>query len=113
VFGRYFFRQKCSLSYGQILIYAELKRNTITYIFGEIHSLDEYNTILTLFNRRPGMSNDKKTTIEELLAKATKPAADAMKLHPFYRGKVETALKCTVHDFNDFAIWYTPGVAAV
>ncbi len=59
------------------------------------------------------MSNDKKTTIEELLAKATKPAADAMKLHPFYRGKVETALKCTVHDFNDFAIWYTPGVAAV
>ncbi|RPI87675.1 MAG: NADP-dependent malic enzyme [Chloroflexi bacterium] len=58
------------------------------------------------------MSNDKKTSIEELLAKATKPAADAMKLHPFYRGKVETALKCTVRDFNDFAIWYTPGVAA-
>lgn len=58
------------------------------------------------------MSNDKKTSIEELLAKATKPAADAMKLHPFYRGKIETALKCTVRDFNDFAIWYTPGVAA-
>ena len=35
-----------------------------------------------------------------------------MKLHPFYRGKVETTLKCTVHSFNDFAIWYTPGVAA-
>lgn len=49
---------------------------------------------------------------EELLAKAKKPSADAMKLHPFYRGKVETALKCTVRDFNDFAIWYTPGVAA-
>ncbi len=58
------------------------------------------------------MSNEKKTSVEELLAKATKPAADAMKLHPFYRGKVETALKCTVRDFNDFAIWYTPGVAA-
>ena len=28
--------------------------------------------------------------VEELLAKATKPAADAMKLHPFYRGKIET-----------------------
>lgn len=51
-------------------------------------------------------------TKEELLAKAKKPAADAMKLHPFYRGKVETALKCRVRDFNDFAIWYTPGVAA-
>ncbi|MGB3714544.1 MAG: NADP-dependent malic enzyme [Candidatus Promineifilaceae bacterium] len=50
--------------------------------------------------------------VDELLAKAEKPAADAMELHPFYRGKTETALKCTVRDFNDFAIWYTPGVAA-
>jgi malate dehydrogenase (oxaloacetate-decarboxylating) len=53
-----------------------------------------------------------KVTVEELLAKATKPSGDAMKLHPFYRGKVETALKCCVRDFQDFAIWYTPGVAA-
>jgi len=50
--------------------------------------------------------------IDELLAKAKKPSADAMKLHPFYRGKIETTLKCTVHSFDDFAIWYTPGVAA-
>jgi malate dehydrogenase (oxaloacetate-decarboxylating) len=50
--------------------------------------------------------------VDELLAKAKKPAADAMKLHPFYRGKIETTLKCTVHSFNDFAVWYTPGVAA-
>jgi malate dehydrogenase (oxaloacetate-decarboxylating) len=50
--------------------------------------------------------------VDQLLAKATKPSADAMILHPFYRGKVETALKCCVRDFNDFAIWYTPGVAA-
>ena len=50
--------------------------------------------------------------VEELLAKATKPSADAMILHPFYRGKIETALKCTVRTFDDFAIWYTPGVAA-
>lgn len=49
--------------------------------------------------------------VDELLAKAKKPSADAMKLHPFYRGKTETALKCAVRDFNDFAIWYTPGVA--
>ncbi len=53
----------------------------------------------------------KKVSVEELLAKAKKPAADAMILHPFYRGKVETALKCTVRSFDDFAIWYTPGVA--
>jgi len=50
--------------------------------------------------------------VEALLAKAKKPSEDAMKLHPFYRGKVETTLKCTVRSFNDFAIWYTPGVAA-
>jgi malate dehydrogenase (oxaloacetate-decarboxylating) len=55
---------------------------------------------------------DRKPTVEELLAKAKKPSADAMRMHPFYRGKVETALKCCVRDFNDFAIWYTPGVAA-
>lgn len=54
----------------------------------------------------------KVVTKEELLAKAKKPAADAMELHPFYRGKIETTLKCCVRDFNDFAIWYTPGVAA-
>ncbi|GMQ77985.1 MAG: NADP-dependent malic enzyme [Anaerolineae bacterium] len=49
--------------------------------------------------------------IDALLAKAKKPEADAMELHPFYRGKIETNLKCRVRDFNDFAIWYTPGVA--
>ncbi len=59
------------------------------------------------------MTNDtKEVSVEELLAKAKKPSADAMVLHPFYRGKIETTLKCCVRDFNDFAIWYTPGVAA-
>jgi malate dehydrogenase (oxaloacetate-decarboxylating) len=57
---------------------------------------------------------DKETrlSVEELLAKAKKPAADAMRLHPFYHGKVEVSLRARVRDFNDFAIWYTPGVAA-
>ena len=59
------------------------------------------------------MLNEKDPiTVDQLLAKAAKPSADAMILHPFYRGKVETTLKCCVRDFNDFAIWYTPGVAA-
>jgi len=51
-------------------------------------------------------------TQEELLAKAQKPAEDAMKLHPFYRGKMQTIPRCAVRSFDDFAIWYTPGVAA-
>jgi malate dehydrogenase (oxaloacetate-decarboxylating) len=50
--------------------------------------------------------------VDELLAKAKKPSEDALRLHPYYRGKIETALKCAVRDFSDFAIWYTPGVAA-
>jgi len=58
------------------------------------------------------LKEEKVINVDELLAKAQKPSADAMELHPLYRGKVETALKCTVRDFNDFAIWYTPGVAA-
>lgn len=59
------------------------------------------------------MTSEKKVvSVEELLAKAKKPAEDAMVLHPFYHGKIEMALKCCVRDFNDFAIWYTPGVAA-
>jgi malate dehydrogenase (oxaloacetate-decarboxylating) len=51
-------------------------------------------------------------TKEELLAKAKKPAEDAMRLHPLYRGKVQTAPKCPIRGLDDFAIWYTPGVAA-
>ncbi len=51
-------------------------------------------------------------TKEELLEKAKKPGEDAMRLHAFYRGKMQTALRCQVRDLNDFAIWYTPGVAA-
>jgi malate dehydrogenase (oxaloacetate-decarboxylating) len=51
-------------------------------------------------------------TKEELLAKAKKPAEEAMRLHAFYQGKVQTALKCVVRGLDDFAIWYTPGVAA-
>jgi malate dehydrogenase (oxaloacetate-decarboxylating) len=58
------------------------------------------------------LKEERIIDVDELLAKAQKPAADAMALHPFYRGKVETALKCAVRDFRDFAIWYTPGVAA-
>ncbi|MEW6567747.1 MAG: NADP-dependent malic enzyme [Chloroflexota bacterium] len=51
-------------------------------------------------------------SVDDLLAKAKQPSEDALKLHPFYKGKVEVALKCCIRDFNDFAIWYTPGVAA-
>ena len=53
----------------------------------------------------------EKLTVEELLARAKKPGQDALRLHPFYRGKIEVVPKARIRDFNDFAIWYTPGVA--
>ncbi|MGO8685553.1 MAG: NADP-dependent malic enzyme [Thermoleophilia bacterium] len=54
---------------------------------------------------------EHQPTVEELIAKAYQPMEDAMKLHPFYKGKIETTLKCCVRDFQDFGIWYTPGVS--
>lgn len=53
----------------------------------------------------------KTVTVEELLAKAKKPGEDAMHLHPYFQGKIETIPKCVIRDLSDFAIWYTPGVA--
>jgi malate dehydrogenase (oxaloacetate-decarboxylating) len=48
---------------------------------------------------------------DQLLAKADQPGVEAMKLHPFYKGKIEVVPKACIRDFQDFAIWYTPGVA--
>lgn len=53
----------------------------------------------------------EKVTKEELLEKAKKPGEDAMKLHPFYKGKIGVMPKCCIRSIDDFAIWYTPGVA--
>ena len=54
----------------------------------------------------------KNLTKEELLAKANKPSEDAMKLHSFYRGKLQVMPKCQVRNLDDFSIYYSPGVAA-
>jgi malate dehydrogenase (oxaloacetate-decarboxylating) len=55
---------------------------------------------------------ERPPTKEELLEKAKQPAKEAMQLHPYYKGKIQTIPKCTIRGFEDFAIWYTPGVAA-
>jgi malate dehydrogenase (oxaloacetate-decarboxylating) len=52
-----------------------------------------------------------KVTKEELIEKAKKPAQDSLKMHPYYKGKIEIVPKCVIRDIKDFAIWYTPGVA--
>ena len=53
----------------------------------------------------------EKMTKEELLAKSKQPGIDAMKLHPFYKGKIASMPKCCIRNIDDFAIWSTPGVA--
>ncbi len=49
--------------------------------------------------------------INESFTKSTSDA-EALRLHRYYRGKLQTTLKCPIRSFDDFAIWYTPGVAA-
>ena len=58
------------------------------------------------------MSKEKPITKEELVEKAKLPAKKALKMHPFYRGKIATVPRCAIRDFQDFGIWYSPGVAA-
>ena len=49
---------------------------------------------------------------KDLLLKAEKPSKDAMRLHPYYKGKIQMMPKCPVNSIDDFSIWYSPGVAA-
>jgi malate dehydrogenase (oxaloacetate-decarboxylating) len=53
-----------------------------------------------------------KLTVDELLAKAKKPAQLASPMHRFYEGKMQVIPKCAIRSVDDFAVWYTPGVAA-
>ena len=55
---------------------------------------------------------EEKSTVEELLAKAKKPVQLALSMHRFFEGKVQVMPKCAIRNTDDFAIWYTPGVAS-
>ncbi|MHA1443085.1 MAG: NAD(P)-dependent malic enzyme [Candidatus Heimdallarchaeota archaeon] len=54
---------------------------------------------------------EEKFTKEELLKRAEQPGKDAMKLHPYYQGKMQTIPKAAIWGFDAFSVWYTPGVA--
>ena len=55
---------------------------------------------------------EAKPTEEELLAKAKRPAQIAPAMHKFYEGKMQVMPRCAITSPEDFAVWYTPGVAA-
>ena len=44
------------------------------------------------------MVNDQEISVEERLAKAKKPGQDAMKMHPYYGGKIEVVPITVVYD---------------
>jgi len=52
-----------------------------------------------------------KKKVKNQLNNSDKISLKSLELHPFYNGKIEITSKCCIRDFNDFAIWYTPGVA--
>ena len=55
---------------------------------------------------RPAEESD-----EEKLRRANLPKELSARYHPFYEGKVEIIPKVPIRGLEDFAIWYTPGVA--
>jgi malate dehydrogenase (oxaloacetate-decarboxylating) len=58
------------------------------------------------------MTKEKKNkNVEELLRKADLPNRRAEVWHPFYQGKIEVVSKVKIDNLDDFAVWYTPGVA--
>ena len=61
--------------------------------------------------KRAAVGEKPQPDTAELLSKANKPAEESRKFHPFYEGKIEITPKVPVRSFDDFAIWYTPGVA--
>jgi malate dehydrogenase (oxaloacetate-decarboxylating) len=53
-----------------------------------------------------------KPTKGDLIEKSKIPSKKALKMHPFYRGKLQVMPKCRIESHEDFGIWYSPGVAA-
>jgi malate dehydrogenase (oxaloacetate-decarboxylating) len=48
----------------------------------------------------------------DLERRAARPGEEALAKHARYRGKIQVASKCPIGCLEDFAVWYTPGVAA-
>ena len=56
------------------------------------------------------MKEEKKVG-KKPLTTVNKPEEVALEYHSQHKGKIEIGLKAPVRSYNDFAIWYTPGVA--
>lgn len=50
---------------------------------------------------------ERKPTAEELIEKSRKPAEQALRLHPYYHGKLQVMPKAVIRNYSDFGVWYT------
>ncbi len=69
---------------------------------------------MVVTKKRVGDKGGKAPTpqdVEENLKRANLPKEQSAKYHPYYQGKIEIVPRVPIRSFNDFAIWYTPGVA--
>ncbi len=57
------------------------------------------------------MKKVKKEGEEKPSAAVNNPEELALDYHSYYKGKIEIGLKVPIQSYDDFAIWYTPGVA--
>jgi malate dehydrogenase (oxaloacetate-decarboxylating) len=57
------------------------------------------------------MKEGKIMVEEKPVSAVNKPEERALEYHAYYGGKIEIGLKAPVRSYDDFAIWYTPGVA--
>jgi malate dehydrogenase (oxaloacetate-decarboxylating) len=92
---------KFNYTHYSLFLCKKLKSNRQTFSFSRRRRVAVVST-----------NKEKKPTVEELLAKARKPALLAPSMHKFYEGKVQVMPKCAIRNMDDFAVWYTPGVAA-
>lgn len=49
--------------------------------------------------------------MEKIMASKESSKGKILELHKFYQGKIQVLPKCRIRDYQDFALWYTPGVA--
>jgi malate dehydrogenase (oxaloacetate-decarboxylating) len=57
------------------------------------------------------MEDNDKSVVEDHLKASDKPEKLALEYHSRFQGKIDIGLKAPVESYDDFAIWYTPGVA--
>jgi hypothetical protein len=49
----------------------------------------------------------RKINKNDLISRAKKAGQDALIMHYYYQGKMQTVPRCIVRGYEDFSIWYS------